>query len=342
MPCSRHRIGFACLFLFLSLIVPLQAQQSAVGSIIGELHLNRGDFAGRVLIELQLHGAPIASQYSDEEGRFGFHGLLSNPYHLVIRDERYDPVDQQIVLDTSISALAIAQVMLTPVETRKAETLVNRESGSNPYLVNPAEYRRRFPKDAIKEFDRGVKADRDQKPDEAIQHYEKSINLAPDFYPAHNNLGSDYLNKTNFADAEKQFREVLRVDQNDSQGYFNLGNVLTLTKRFDEAEKVLQQGLQKQPDSALGNFLLGSLQEQTKQGVDAEKSLRRALELDPALAKAHLVLVNLYLKEARPAEAMDELKLFLKNFPNDTFAPKARDVLKRLQSQSAANKPTPE
>ena len=334
MPCRRRSLILSCLVFLLISASALRAQQGGVGSVVGELHLSRGDFAGRIFIELQLRGATLASAYSDEEGKFGFYGLGSNPYHLVIRDERFYPVDQLVILDTSISIMSIAQVSLTPREPVKKEPLPNREPGSNPNLVDPAEYRRNFPKNAVKEFDKGVEADRRQNRDDAIRHYEKSISLAPDFYPAHNNLGSDYLSKADYAGAEQQFKEVLRVNQNDSQAYFNLGDVYTLTKRFAEAEKVLQQGLQKQPDSALGHFLLGSLYSRTGRGGEAERNLNDAVQLDPTMSRVYLQMVNLYLQQRRSNDAAAELRTFLRLFPNDEFAPKAKGVLERLEGKA--------
>ena len=95
----------------------------------------------------------------------------------------------------------------------------------------------------------------DNKKDEAIAHYRKAIEIAPDFHPARNNLGTLYLGKSDFKAAEEQFREAVRLDQNEAQAYFNLSNVLMLTGRFTEAETTLAQGLQRRPDSAFGYFL---------------------------------------------------------------------------------------
>jgi Flp pilus assembly protein TadD len=329
MPCTRRRLAVACLVFLMVRGVAVWAQMG-VGNIIGELRVRRGDFPGRVFVELQLRGATINSTYCDDEGKFGFYGLVSNPYRVVIRDERFEPVDQPAVLDTSISAMTIVQVTLSPREPVRKGSTPALASGRNPNLIEPADYRRHFPKNAIKEFDKGVAADKNRRLDEAIHHYERSIALAPDFYPAHNNLGSGYLSKADFADAEKQFREVLRLNQNDSQAYFNLANVFTLTRRFDDAEKVLQQGLQKQPDSAFGHFLQGSLYARQGRADAAEAALKRCLELDRLMSKAHLALVNLYLQEQRKGDAIEELRTFLKDSPGDPLAPKAREVLAKL------------
>ena len=328
----RHRI-LACLVFVLITVPALRAQQGGVGSVIGELHLSRGDFPDRILVELQLRGAPLASAYSDDEGKFGFYGLGSNPYHIVIHDERFSPVDQLVVLDTSISQMSIAQITLFPREAVKKEPLPNREPGSNPYLVDPAEYRRHFPKNAIKEFDKGVEADKNQKRDEAIRHYEKAVGLAPDFYPAHNNLGSDFLSKSDFKSAESQFREVIRATPSDAAAYFNLANVYLQTRRFQESLEQAIQGLRRQPNSAFGYFVLGSAYQRAGDAAQSERALRLALKFDPKLSTAHLALVNLYLSQHRQAEVLAELRTFLRDFHDDAYVPKARALLEKMDSR---------
>src|SRR5437016_13892074 len=74
-----------------------------------------------------------------------------------------------------------------------------RNVAGNPYLTNPAEYTKRFPKDAVKEFNRGGESQRKGKLDDAVRHYQRCIALAPDFFPAHNDLGTIYLQKSDFS-----------------------------------------------------------------------------------------------------------------------------------------------
>ena len=326
---TRHNLILTCL-VWLLVSDALRAQQVGVGSIVGELHLSRGDFPGRIFIELQLHRATIANMYSDDQGKFGFVGLGSNPYQVVIHDERFYPVDQLAVLDTSISTLSIVQITLTPREPVKNELLPNREQGSSPYLIDPSEYRRHFPKNAIKEFDKGVEADKNQKRDEAIRHYEKSIFLAPDFYPAHNNLGSAYLSRADFKSAQAHFEEAIKLNQSDAEAHLNLANVLLMTKNYDDALKEVEEGLRRKPNSAFGQYILGSIYERMRKLPEAEHALREALKLDPAMSRVRLELVNVYLLQQRKSEASVELKAFLKDSPTDPLAPKAKEILEKL------------
>ena len=327
---AMKRFGIlACVRFILVAAGSLHAQQ--FGNIVGELHVIRGDFPGRILIELQLHGAPIASQYTDEQGKFAFGSLTNNLYHVVVRDEHFEPVDQTAILDVSITAVTMVQINLMPRPPTRQDSLP-AQRGSNPFMVDTEQYRRSFPKKALKEFDKGLESDREGKRDDAIRHYEKALSLAPDFYPAHNNLGSDYLSRSDFKAAQAQFEEAIKLNQSDPQAHLNLGNLNLMTKNYDDALQNVQEGLRRRPNSALGQFLLGSIYERLRKLPEAERALRTALSIDPAMSRVRLELVNLYLAQKDRLKATSELKAFLQNAPDDPLVPKAKELLNKLEA----------
>lgn len=333
---SNRRFGL-CLVTGLIFLFPyrLQAQLQTYGRVIGQVKLFKGDAPGRqLLIELQFRGATMDSEYADVQGHFAFNTLPAGEYYVIINDDAFYPVSERVNVNPDVNPYTMVQITVRPKEDEqnKSDTPRARASGSNPYLVNPADYNKRFPKKAIKSYEQALNAERKSKPEQAIAHYLDVLKIAPDYYPAHNNLGSLYLSKSDFKAAEEQFQEAIRLDQNEAQAYFNLGNVLMLTRRFPESENAVSLGLQRRPDSAFGNFLQGSLQARARQFVDAEASLRRALRLDTTLWQAHLQLVNLYLEQGRRGEAIGELQTFLQSFPTVPATPKAKELLQRLQS----------
>lgn len=325
--------ALACALVSSTLVAQIQQ-----GSIIGSIHVLRNNFpSSPVMVSLVAHGALVNSVYADNEGRFGFNFLEPNAYHVVIEEKEYEKVEETVVIDP-ISPVRVLSITLVPREA--ARTAPSPEiSGGNPHLTNPAEYTKQIPKAARREFDKGVQSDREGKAEDAIRHYAKAIDLAPDFYAARNNLGSDFLAKSQFPEAQEQFEKVIRVNPSDAAAYFNLANAYLLQRRFPQAQEWLIQGLRREPDSGFGNFLQGSLYSDTGQPRAAEAALRRCLELDPIMAKAHLALANLYMQQQRNEDAASELRLFLRSFPEDPFAPKAKQVLGRLEGTD--NKPNP-
>jgi tetratricopeptide (TPR) repeat protein len=326
--------------LLASFVIPsqLSSQQNQLARIIGNVRVSRGDFPPHpVLISLEMRGTPIGSVYCDDQGRFGFYSLVANEYRISVNDDAYEPFTETTEVNPATSPTNFVQITLVPRSNGKKDPLPGRVEGSNPYLIDPAEYYRKFPKKTLKEFDKGVDADRQGKTDDAIQHYEKALSYSPDFYPAHDKLGLVYLGRQNFEAAQPEFEAALKANQNDAQAYFNLANLLLVTQRYPAAEREIEEGLQRRPDSAFGHFLQGSVYSHTGRPELAEKSLQSALQLDPKMSQAYLQLVNLYLQQKRTPEAIAELEAYLKAFPDSPLSPKARETLKRLQGNPVAS-----
>jgi len=335
---KRCRI-LCCLALLIGFPIASQlfAQQNEIGKIIGSVRVLRGDFPSHpILVSLQMRGAEVQSSYTDDRGAFGFYNLMANEYSLTVNDEAYEPATETTNLDPSLSTTNVVQFTLVPRTKSQKDPLNERVQGSNPYLIDPADYYRKFPKKTLKEFQKGVDDDHNGKVEDAIQHYAKALSYSPDFYPAHNNLGSDYLARRDFENARSQFEAAVTINKNDPEGHLNLGNVYLATQHFPEAEREIQEGLQRYPDSSFGLFLQGSLYLHTGRPELAEKSLQSAIAHDPKMSQARLQLINVYLQQKRTEDAVAQLQSYLKEFPDTPFSPKARDLLKRLQSPPAA------
>ncbi len=316
---------FAALLLLLSVSHLAWSQQ--MSSIIGVVRVLRGTFPTPVLVKLEVHGATYAECYTDPEGRFAFNALPSNLFHVIINDEHYQPIDNQVITRPDITPLNILQLTLVP-----RESAFTKSTGA--YVVSLSDVN--VPEKALKEFERAVKKEADGKTEEAAEYYRKAIKAAPNFAMAHNNLGSLYVSKSNFAAARKEFEQTINLSPGDAKAYFNMANLLLLTSKLDEAERYVQQGFLKQPESAFGSFVQGSLFERAGKLDEAEQALRHALQLDPKQTRPHLELVNVYLLANRRADAVSELRAFLQQAPSDALAPKAREVLARLEATTPA------
>ncbi len=319
-------------FLCLTLSSAAQVGQPT-GNIVGQVRVMPGMLpTQRVMVQLVFRGATIYSNFTDNEGRFGFHELVPNQYRVVIEDTDYYPYDEVVVVDPRVSTINIVH----PVLTRKSKTSGDSQpetAGGNPYLVSPADFNRQFSKKVVKEFETGVRADQEGKTEDAERHYKKALELAPEYYPAHNNLGSLYLRRHDFVQAQREFQRALELNKNDAAAYFNLGNTYLLTQRYEESEHYVSEGLRREPNSAFGHLLEGTLCSRTGKYAEAEKELKGAVQMDGHLAAPHLELVNLYLRQKRQPEAIEQLETFLKLFPADPSVPQAQAVLRRLSNQ---------
>jgi len=323
----------------MALVAFAYGQQQIEGNIVGHIRVLRGDAPPeQVMVTLEVRGAPMDSVYCDSSGTFGFHNLGPNPYYVNINDEKYEPIRKLVVIDpTQMSPTVFVDVILVPKKSAKPDADPSpNPKGSNPDIIDVREYSDRFPKRAVKEFEKGLSADSEGKRDDAIRHYQKAVDIAPDFYLAHNNLGTDYQGKSDFPNAIKEFQRVVQLNQSDAAAYFNLSNVYMLTGRLPEAQQYLNEGLRRQPDSALGQFLLGSLDLNLKKLPQAEVALLRAIELSPTMAQPRLQLVNLLLEQGRKDAAASQLRDFLEKLPDSPFGSHAKQLLQKLESSSTA------
>jgi len=281
----------------------------------------------------------MTSVYADDQGRFGFYNLEANRYHVLIKDQAFNPVDEMADVNPLVSPTTMVQVRLEPRAGATPEMLPQRLGGSNPYMVDPGEYEHRFPKRAVKEFGKALQADQHGRHDDAIRSYRKALESAPDFYPAHNNLGSDYLSKSDFPAARKEFEQVVQLNQSDAAGYFNLSNVCMLMGQLTDAQQFLGEGMRRQPDSPLGHFLLGSLDIRLGKYAEAETALRQAIQLSPTMAQSRLQLVNLLVQQGRKADAVAQLHDFVTAFPENPLTSQAKQLLQRLEPSANVKGP---
>lgn len=331
----RTIITTGCFALALARFCP--AQQNLYSNIVGQVSVARLGFPPKaILVNLISRGATIGTVYTDNQGRFGFYALVGGMYYLVIQDPDYESVNQHVDVDPTITQQNYVQVVLTPVEHKESDKGTAAVPSGNPNVIDLSQYTKRYPKKVVKEYQKGVEAERKRDLKGATQHLQKATQTAPDFYPAHNELGRVYMGQSNFAGAEEQFQQAIKLNQTDPEAYLNLGNVYLLTQRYEEALKSVQAGLQRNPQSALGKFLLGSVYERLGKMREAQQALQEALQLDPRMVKAHLELVNVYLAGKNQPEAIAQLKQFLKAAPNDPLAPRVKEVLKRLEKTRAS------
>jgi len=323
----------------LSFTLVAQAQETA--AILGRVRLTDGTPPpDRIMVTLETRGLVVQNSFTDNQGQFSFSYLIANPYHVKVEVEGYQPVRETVVVNPAISPTFQVRIQLSPI-VRTAAAEKNRppnDLGGNPHLISAADYRRKYPPEAVKAFEKGVEAEQRRQPDEAIKHYKKAISIEPAFYPALNNLGSLYLRENKTKEAEEQFEKVIQLSPNDAQGYFNLGHVFCLTARYADAERTVEEGLKRQPDAAMGHFLMGYLYIRTGYLDEAEKRLRWALQLDALFSKARIEMANLYMQRQQPEKAIAELKLFIEKYPGDPMLPQVKKLLAKLESQKAEGK----
>jgi len=332
---SSDRNPFAVRLLILLLLAGSLYAQEPQGNIAGLVRLQDGSFpTERLRVTLESHGSVVDVTFSDLEGRFSFNSLLPNAYSVVIEMEGYEPVHLTVVVNPATSQTNIIRVILRANSSGRPRGAPEGPTGASPDIVDVSELKKKFPPGVIKEFEAGNKAEQHGDLETATTHYLAAIREAPDFYPAHNNLGVRHLRKGELKAAEFEFRRVIELNSNGAQAYFNLGNVLYITKQHEEAKQTLEAGLRLAPSSAMGHYLNGSVLARLGESKAAEEQLKTARELDPKMPQVPITLATLYLQTGREREAAAMFEAFLKEFPKDPLVPKVRAALGKMTQAS--------
>src|SRR5207245_5142789 len=120
----------------------------------------------------------------------------------------------------------------------------------------------------------------------AATRYQRALEIAPDFYPALNNLGAILLRQKEPAKAEALFLKAIEMNPADGEAYINAGHLLYEQGRYREAVSRLEEGLKRSPGSALGYFFLGSAYLKLDNFDIVNRNLTTACSLDPTVLPA--------------------------------------------------------
>lgn len=105
-------------------------------------------------------------------------------------------------------------------------------------------------KTSVPEFRSGMDKMKDHRWDEAISHFRASIALYEYQPRAFLEIGKATEAKGGLvADAEKSYRQCVKLDNQSWAGWKNLGNVLFMQKRYPEAREAVSNALALNPPS---------------------------------------------------------------------------------------------
>ena len=101
--------------------------------------------------------------------------------------------------------------------------------------------------------------------------YNKSISVNPINPEAHNNLGTLYKSMDKFEEAINCFKKAIEANSKFVQAYHNLGNIYITIGKFPEAQKILSEAISIDPYYANSHRSLSRLIKYTKEDVHFQK-----------------------------------------------------------------------
>jgi tetratricopeptide (TPR) repeat protein len=165
---------------------------------------------------------------------------------------------------------------------------------------------------------------------EAIEHFQEAIAISPD---AHSNLGYALQQAGRIQEAIVQYQEALRIAPDNVDTHNNLGNALAQIGRMADAIDQYEQVLRLKPDYALAHNNLGVLFQRQGRLSEAIAHYDRALKIRPDYVDAHYNLGMAMESQGRVADAIEQYTLTLHFNPNHEGARRQLHALGALPLQ---------
>lgn len=131
---------------------------------------------------------------------------------------------------------------------------------------------------------------------DAIQEFQAALRLDPNYSYAHNNLGYAYLNlqPPRLDEAINEFKAALRINVNYATAHHNLGKAYYAQGRYSDALYEFQQTANIDPKHASAQFNMGRTLKKLNRFTDAAKAYQKCLEINPDYVDAYYNLGDLY------------------------------------------------
>jgi VWFA-related protein len=187
------------------------------------------------------------------------------------------------------------------------------------------------PNSAIEEFNNGVASIKEQKPDEAIKHLQRSLKIYPKFVSAHVNLGLAYLGQEDPAHAQSEFEAAAKLDEKFSRPRVQLGSLALSRKDYATAEVEFARASALSPSNSKILSSLAFAQNQNhhyKQVLETCEKVHALPHKDSAEVHYLAAVAARSLNDFATME--QQLGVFVNEAPTSPFAPVARHDLEVL------------
>ncbi|MGA7830580.1 MAG: tetratricopeptide repeat protein [Terracidiphilus sp.] len=157
--------------------------------------------------------------------------------------------------------------------------------------------------------------------EEAIPHYQKGLEINPQYYLIHNNLGMALFATGRIDDAIREYEKGLEIYPDSAELHNNLGQALAQTGQLEEAVKHFERAVYIKPDYAEAHVNLGIALLSAGRLDLAANEFSSAVDSDPRSAVAHTYLgTTLYYGHGKVQEALAQWRKALELNPDYVIA----------------------
>ena len=121
----------------------------------------------------------------------------------------------------------------------------------------------------------------------AIEHYNKAIEIKPDYADPYNNLGLTLKGLGRHKEAIQSYNKAIEIQPNYAEAHNNLGNVLNDLEKYEDSIESYNKAIELKPDYVEAYYNLGISLNDLDKYEEAISNYNKAIELEPDYAKAH-------------------------------------------------------
>ncbi len=267
-------------------------------------------------------GTLVDEVFTDSMGIFEFRGLRPNNYRLVVSAPGYETTTLEVqvlvfYLRTTLPPITLTPLM--PVEAAPAGPAVSAEELQLPASTQKA-------------LKKGRAAMEEKHYSEAHKQFVRVTEASPGYSEGHYWMGLSLMALGEWAKARPTLERALELNPHVPETLLALGKVLNQLEQPGRAREVLLEGTEVSPSSAPFWVELSRAEFTLADYTEAVEHAERAQQLsDAPPSEVHLILANALLKLGRYPEAKRSLRRYLEVDPESPSAPKAREVLEKME-----------
>jgi len=188
----------------------------------------------------------------------------------------------------------------------------------------------------------GNKEIKNKELNKAIKMYEKALKWDPYLGQVYYEMGKILQNRRFYNLALEYFEKAEKyVDHPDLPQ--DLASIYLGRELFDKAAIKLKQAIsyQKNEKSMFPMYnQLGTIYSRLEKYQQAEMAFKNALKIDPDFVNSHYRLADVYLKQNKQTEALEELQKVIELAPDSQMAKNARELIQKIAQEKLKAPPT--
>lgn len=282
-------------FLLLSASFYAADAQAQTGAARGKVLDEENKPIEGVKVEIDAQGGMTRhfETKTNKKGEFMQVGMQPGPYRFTVAKEGFAPA----MSETRVSLGDATEI--------------------SPFKLAPASQAAGEDTQLKAKFMEAVQAQSAGKLDEAAEMYKAILQTSPDVPEVHQNLGSIYLQKKDYAAAEAAYAKALELRPNSSDIAASLAAVYRESGQADKAMALMTKAAGDNPNDAKAQFNKGIYLLNANQSEDAIKAFEAAVAADPGMAEAYFRLGTLMVGQNKIPEAIAQLEKYLSLNPTE-------------------------